>query len=209
MKKKATTAAAVLSLALAIGASLAAFRLIDALLLRPLPVAGVERLYSVAFSATGADGKAMVYDSCSYPMFARMRAAVKEQAELIAVSYADRTDLTFGSDEEMEQAYRQYVSGRMFASFGLRPELGRLLDASDDAAPGARPVAVISHDYWTRRFGGDGGLIGRRFRMGDDLLEIVGVAGEPFTGTETGTITDVFLPMAMKTRKTLESSNNF
>jgi predicted permease len=209
MKKKATTAAAVLSLGLAIGASLAAFRLIDGLLLRPLPVAGVDRLSSVAFSATGADGKSMVYDSCSYPMFRRMREAVKGQAELVAVSYADRTDLTFGSDEEMEQAYRQYVSVWMFSSFGLRPELGRLLDASDDGPPGTRPVAVISHDYWARRFGGDRGVIGRRFRMGDDLLEIVGVAAEPFTGTETGTVTDVFLPMAMKIRKTLESSNNF
>jgi predicted permease len=209
MKKKATTAAAVLSLALAIGACVSAFRLIDALLLRPLPVADAARLYSVAFSGAGADGKSMVYDSCSYPMFVRMREAVKEQAELIAVSYADRADLTYGSDEETEKAYRQYVSGWMFSSFGLRPELGRLLDASDDAAPGAHPVAVISHDYWSRRFGADRSVVGRRFRMGDDLFEIVGVAPEPFTGTETGTITEVFLPMAMKNRRTLESIHNF
>ncbi len=209
MKKKATTAAAVLSLALAIGACVSAFRLIDALLLRPLPVANVDRLYSVAFSGAGADEKANVYDSCSYPMFVRMREAVKGQAELVAVSYAERADLTYGSDEEMEKAHRQYVSGWIFASFGLRPELGRLLDSSDDGAPGARAVAVISHDYWTRRFGQDRSVIGRRLRMGDDLFEIVGVAAEPFTGTETGTVTDVFVPMAMKYRRTLESSNNF
>ena len=209
MKKKATTAAAVLSLALAIGSCVAAFRLCDALLLRPLPVADAARLQSVAFEGVGADGKTMVYDSCSYPMFVRMREAVKQQAELIAVSYADRADLTYGSDEDTEKAYRQYVSGWMFSSFGLRPELGRLLDANDDAAPGAHPVAVLSHDYWVRRFGSDRSVIGRRFRMGDDLFEIVGVAAEPFTGTETGTVTDVFLPMAMKYRRTLESSNNF
>src|SRR5450432_23675 len=78
LKKKVTSAAAILSLALGIGACTAAFRLIDALLVRPLPVAHAERLYSVAFEGAGADGKGMTYDSCSYPMFRQMRAAVKE-----------------------------------------------------------------------------------------------------------------------------------
>src|SRR5882762_3363768 len=73
LKKKVTSAAAVLSLALAIGACTSAFRLIDALLLRPLPVAASERLYSVAFeSPSAADGTLTKYDSCSYPMFRRM-----------------------------------------------------------------------------------------------------------------------------------------
>ena len=106
-KTKVTSAAAILSLALAIGASTAAFRLIDALLLRPLPVAHPEYLYVVAFEGAHAvSGKAMTYDSSSYPMFRQMRADVREQAELIAVSYADRTDLTYRSDQEMEKAYR-------------------------------------------------------------------------------------------------------
>src|SRR5580693_888374 len=69
MKRKATSAAAILSLALAIGSCTSAFRLIDALLLRPLPVANADRLYVVAFEARGADGKSNVYDSCSYPTF--------------------------------------------------------------------------------------------------------------------------------------------
>src|ERR1700681_4676553 len=105
-KKKVTSAAAVLSLALAIGACTSAFRLIDALLLRPLPVAGADRLYSVAFEGPSAvDGKIMKYDSCSYPMFRQMRAAVREQAELIAVSmYNGFVDLTYGSEQEMEKA---------------------------------------------------------------------------------------------------------
>ena len=103
MKKKATSAVAVLSLALAIGACTSAFRLIDALLLRPLPVAHAERLYSVAFEGSGANGKLMTYDSCSYPMFRQMRTVVKEQAESVAVSYADRIDLTYGRDQEMEK----------------------------------------------------------------------------------------------------------
>src|SRR5713101_5670409 len=85
MKRKVTSGAAILSLALATGACISAFRLIDALLLRPLPVAHPERLYSVAFEGSGANGKLMTYDSCSYPMFRQMRTAVKEQADLVAV----------------------------------------------------------------------------------------------------------------------------
>src|SRR5215471_12662559 len=128
-KKKVTSTAAVLSLALAIGACTSAFRLIDALLLRPLPINAPERLYSVAFRNTGADGALSTYDSCSYPMFRDMRMAVHEQAESVAVSYAERIDLTYHSDVEFEKAYRQFVSGWMFDAFGLHPSAGRLLTA--------------------------------------------------------------------------------
>src|SRR5579863_6019129 len=94
-KRKATSAAAILSLALAIGACTSAFRLIDALLLRPLPIAAPQRLYAVAFEGTGVDGKRMSYDSSSYPMYRRMADAVRSDADTIAVSYADRVDLSF------------------------------------------------------------------------------------------------------------------
>ena len=156
MKRKVTSAAAMLSLALAIGACTSAFRLIDALLLRPLPVAHAERLYSVAFEGVGVDGKSTTSTTvapirCS----PQMRAAAQGQAELIAVSYAGLIDLTYGSDQEMEKAYLQYVSGWIFTAFGLRPALGRLFTDNDDREPGAHPYAVISYDYWTRRFARD------------------------------------------------------
>jgi predicted permease len=196
-KRPATSAAAVLSLALAIGACTAAFRLVDALLLRPLPVANADRLYSIARQGLGPAGDFRISESSEYPLFQRMRAAVPDQAELIAVSYADRTDLTFGSDEEMEKVWRQYVSGWMFGTFGLRPAAGRLFTENDDRTPGAHPYAVISYDYWTRRFGCDPKAIGRAFRIGNDLYEIVGVAPRGFTGTEPGTFIDVFVPTMM------------
>ncbi len=143
-------------------------------------------------------------------MFRQMRAAVSQQAELIAVSmFNGFVDLTYGSDQDMEKTYLQYVSGWMFGSFGLRPALGRLLTEKDDLKPGGHPVAVLSYDYWTRRFGRDPRVIGRTFRMGNDLFQIVGVAEEPFTGTETGWVTDVFVPMMMKNPRTLASFNNF
>src|ERR1700675_4791852 len=81
LKRKTTSAAAILSMALAIGACTSAFRLIDALLLRPLPVAGAERLYSVARRGPGPSGDFRISDSSEYPLFRKMRAAVKDQAE--------------------------------------------------------------------------------------------------------------------------------
>ena len=197
MKNKVTSAAAILSLALGIGACTSAFRLIDALLLRPLPVAEPEQLYALARQVIGPEGKPLTFDSWAYPAFHLMRAAVRGQAELIAISYAERTDLTYGSDAEMEKAYRQYVSGWMFNSFGLRPAVGRLFTESDDLRPGAHPYAVLSYDYWTSRFGRDAKVIGRTFRIGNDLYEIVGVGPERFTGTEPGTVIDIFIPTMM------------
>ena len=196
-KTKVTSAAAILSLALAIGACTAAFRLIDALLLRPLPVAHSEQLYSLAHHGTGFDGKPSTYDSWSAPVFRLMRDAAKGQAELVGVSYFSRSDLTYGSDQEMERVYLQYVSGWMFDAFGLRPAAGRLFTENDDLKPGANPVAVISYDYWARRFGRDPKVIGRTFHLGSDIYQIVGVGPEAFTGTETGTVIDVFVPSMM------------
>lgn len=196
-RNKITSATAILSLALATGACTSAFRLIDALLLRPLPVANADHLYELARQGTGFDGKPSTFDGWAYPDFQLMRAAAKNQAELIAVSYAQRMDLTYSSDQETEKAYIQYVSGWMFDSFGLHPALGRLFTEDDDRKPNANPYVVISYDYWTHRFGRDPKIIGRTLRMGDTLYEIIGVSEQPFTGTEPGTITDIFLPTMM------------
>jgi predicted permease len=196
-KKPATSAAAVVSLALAIGACTSAFRLVDALLLRPMPVAHPHRLYAMNLRGTGPDGSLRDSDSNKYPQFLLMRAAVKADAELIAASWVDRADLTYASADEMEKAHRQYVSGWMFSSFGLKPALGHLFTESDDLKPKAHAYAVLSYDYWGGRFGKDSKVIGRTFQMGSDQYEIVGVAPEGFTGTEPGTFTDIFLPTMM------------
>jgi putative ABC transport system permease protein len=195
-KNKVTSAAAILSLALAIGACTAAFRLIDALLLRPLPVANTERLYEVSRQTT-VNNAPLTWDAWEYPCFTQMRAAVRDQAELIAVSNAERADLTYRSDEEMEKAYLQYVSGWMFATFRIRPALGRVLAEADDLEPGAHPYAVLSYDYWSHRFARDPNVIGQTFHLGDRIYQIVGVAQPLFTGTQPGVMVDVFVPIAM------------
>ena len=197
LKRKVTTAAAILSLALAIGACTSAFRLIDALFLRPLPVAHADRLYALARQGPDDIGVLRTFDDFAYPNFARMRAAAKGQAELIAASFTSRTDLTYATENEMEKGYVQYISGTMFPIFGLQPTLGRLFTAYDDRTPGASPYAVISYNYWTRRFANDPSAIGRTVHIGSNTFQIIGVAPKSFTSTEPGTVTDIFLPTVM------------
>src|SRR5579862_4046200 len=200
-RNKAVSAAAILSLGLAIGACTSAFRLIDALLLRPLPVAHPERLYMAVRKTS------LFNSSYQYHAVNRMRDAVKNDAELIALASPQRMDLTYGSDQDTEKAFVQYVSGSMFPAFGLRPAIGRLLGESDDDKPGAHPFAVLSYDYWTRRFQRDPNIIGRTIKMRNDpmwmapdlpsVFEVVGVAEDGFTGVGPGTVTDIFLPTMM------------
>jgi predicted permease len=197
-KRKVTTTAAVLSLGLAIGACMAAFLLVNALFLRPLPVSDPANLYVVTYEGLNGLGKAAKWDGTSYPLFEQMRDAVKGQATLVATGYTRRIDLTYSGYHGMEQAYQQPVSGEFFSSLGLKPFLGRLLMQQDDLVPKAKAVAVLSYDYWMRRFGGDPGVIGHRFRKDEFVYEIVGVAPKGFVGTEPGTMVDVYTPTMME-----------
>ncbi|HEX5431236.1 MAG TPA: ABC transporter permease, partial [Bryobacteraceae bacterium] len=190
------SAVAVLSLALGIGASMAAFRLIDALFLQPLPITHPERLYALTFQELF-DSKVITRDEFSYPAFPLLSAAVKDQAELLAINYPYQADLAFGAEQSLERVWLQYVSGPMFADFGLKPALGRFFTEGDDLTPGARPYAVISYDYWSRRFTKDPHVLGASFRIGSDVLEVIGVAPQGFTGTDPGEFTDVFIPNMM------------
>jgi putative ABC transport system permease protein len=193
---KITTAAAILSLGLAIGACTAAFRLTDALLWRPLPVSAPHEIYTIGVTGTDFDGKPSVSESVSYPTFTALRDSANGVADLFAISIAGREDVSFAGGAP-ERTYMQHVSGSMFDTFGLKPKLGRLLNAGDDAHPGASPYAVISADYWKRRFSKDPGIVGRTFKYDDRVYEIVGVVEPPFSGTEPGKMIDVFVPITM------------
>jgi predicted permease len=196
-RNKVTAAAAVFSLALAMGSCVGAFRLIDALLWRPLPIAHPEQLYGLSRQGIGFDGKWGSFDSWAYPALREMREAVKKDADMIAVSYADRADVTFTTDQELEKATVVHVSGNMFDVFGLKPEAGRLLTQQDDVAAGKAPYAVLSDDFWARRFHRDPGVVGKTLHYQNGVYEVVGVAEKGFTGTAPGTVVDVFLPTSM------------
>lgn len=197
-RRKVAAAASVLSLGLAVGSCLAAFRLVDALLLRPLPVKDAYNLYVLRHGVTDEQGHAQTQDDFSYPCFRQLRAALGEQAELMAISDRQRMGFSFGG-ETVERGYRQYVSASMFRDFGLQPALGRLFDESDDAQPGGASYAVLSYDFWTRRFGQDRNIVGKTLRSGA-AYQIIGVAPAGFTGTDTGAYTDVFFPSTANTQ---------
>jgi predicted permease len=197
------TAAAVLSLSLALGACVAAFSLVDALILRPIPVHRPDRLVYLTVPTDSPERPES--DTFNDPLFLRLRDAARERADLFAMStqVMRQVRLTGGSGEK-ERLRTQFVSGDAFERLGIRPLAGRLFTGQDDVTPGAHPVAVVSHAFWTRRFGADPGALGQTFaligdsRLGDDrVFEVVGIAQAGFTGVEPGRPTDVWLPYAM------------
>ena len=201
------TTAAVLSLSLALGACVAAFSLVDALILRPLPVRDPQHLIqlSVPENPTAPDS-----DTFSDPLFLRLREAGRGRVDLFAISYPERPRVTFAEPgAERERVRLEFVSGDAFDRLGVVPAAGRMLTAPDDVRAGAHPVAVLSHTFWMQRFGGDPAIVGRWFTLHrrDESspigglpnvpLQIVGVAEPRFKGIEPGRPADVWLPWAM------------
>ena len=207
-KDKGVTAAALASLALAIGASLAAFALLDALLLRPLPVYRPERLIRLT---TTDESDPHPNQTFNYPLFERCRQATRGKLDLFAMTNQHPEPVVFaGSGGRQEKARVQYASGNALPSLGIRPALGRLLTPDDDLRPGAHPVAVASYNFWMRRFAGDPSVLGRWFRDGTRQFQIVGVAEKGFTGVEPGISTDLWVPAMMWWNpKDLASSNSY
>ncbi|MEX2264594.1 MAG: ABC transporter permease [Bryobacteraceae bacterium] len=196
LRKNATvTAAAVLSLSLAIGACTAAFSLIDALILRPLPVNDPQRLVYLAYRAPGDARDSTTFN---YPLFERMRDASRAQVQLFGMSHQPRREAVFDdSGGQAEKIYAQGISGDALPILGVKPALGRLLTASDDLKPGQHPVAVLSYDFWSRRFDRNPAVLGRWLTIREKQLQIVGVAEKGFTGVEPGIMTDLWAPNMM------------
>lgn len=196
-KHRTSTAAAILSLGLAIGATTAAFRLVDAVLLRTLPVSNPDRLFYVSYPATDSQNRIEERDDFDYPTYTRYARAIGTRAELMVVGMSAPQEVVVDAADEPERMFRQFVSGNVFPTFALRAAAGRLLVPADDDHPGAHAVAVISYDYWTRRFGRNPNAVGQTLGVGRQRYEIVGVAPKGFTGTEPGRLTDLFVPATM------------
>ena len=186
-RSPAFLAVVVLSLALGIGANTAIFSLINAVMLRSLPVQDPDRL--VLITRMRDEGKPA---SVSYLLFQHFRSSLQS----ISVSAADRvsqpTIVIDGSDEVAEA---DLVSGDYFSLLGVEPAVGRLLTASDDLIAPESPAAVISYRYWQRRFAADPGAIGKRFTIGDKVFTIVGVTPPRFEGTRPGWLPELMLPL--------------
>ena len=98
---------------------------------------------------------------------------------------------------QTERVSGEEVSGNFFSLLGVNPRLGRLLTEADDQTPGAHPVAVISFNFWQRRFGADPGIVGQTIRLNDYPFTIIGVAPQGFQGLEVGVAPDVRIPLMM------------
>ena len=106
-------------------------------------------------------------------------------------------DATFDDGAEPERVYGQWISGDALTLLGVEPALGRVLAPSDDLQPSRHPVAVLSYDFWTRRFGRNPAVLGRWVTIREKSLQIVGVAEPGFTGVEPGIMTDIWAPAMM------------
>jgi predicted permease len=194
-RNKLVTAAALVSLSLTIGACTAAFALIDALILRTLPVDDPPSLIYIALRAPADTRDGL---SFNYPLFREMRTAGDPYVRLFAMSDQTRRDAIFDDrGQQPEKVYGQWVSGNAFDILGVKPALGRVFAPGDDVNPGQHPVAVLSYDFWMRRFGGNADVLGRWVTIREKPLQIIGVAQKGFTGVAPGIMTDLWAPTMM------------
>ena len=213
------TAVAVLSLALGIGANTALFSVVDAVLLRELPVKEPGRLVlfkSVSgpnFDAGGYHGNAerdesgrMVRTSFPFQTYQRLR---EQQGGPVSDVFAfGSLSLNVSAGGEADVASGQVVSGNYYAALGLAPHAGRLLNDEDDRASAA-PAAVLSHRYWQGRFGSDASVVGRQINLNNVPFTVVGVSPPGFDGTgQVGASPDVTIPLAWEPQVSTERSRS-
>jgi len=185
LKSKGFTAVAALSLALGIGANTAIFSLLDALLLKTLPVRQPEQLVLV-------EGLGFAHPD---PVFREMS---EKNSVFDGMFSFHSTEMTVSDGNQAERVIGGLVSGNFFNVLGVGPHLGRVFSDTDDQTPGGNFVTVISYNYWRRRFGADPQVIGRKISVNNYPFTIIGVAAQGFNDVEIGDAPDLRVPMTMK-----------
>jgi predicted permease len=207
LRQKGITAIAALSLALGIGANTALFSVVDAMLLKKLPVREPDRLvlfgarsprdfspgsYSGNSSRDPVTGE-RVMTSFPYQSFVRFREHPGVLSDVFAFG---GVGLNVSADGQADVASGQVVSGNYYAGLGVRAMIGRTITDEDDKAS-ASPVAVLSYRYWQRRFSGDTGAIGKQINLNNVAFTVIGVTPPGFDGTgQAGSTRDVTIPIA-------------
>ena len=187
------TAVAVLSLALGIGANTAIFTLINALMLRSLPVSHPEQLVELLSRYPGEPR----LSSFSWRHYEHFRDHNQSFSELLAASRA-RFQVA-GEGIAPETIDGEYVAGNFFTSLGMRPALGRVINGQDDQLESPTAAsAVVSWSYWTNRLHADPAIVGKAIILNGAPATIVGVAPQEFFGLQVGMRPSVWLPMAME-----------
>jgi predicted permease len=200
-KSPAFTLVAVLTLALGIGANTAIFSLINAVILKTLPVQRPAELVVIGDPSLVNDVSQGTPDPnhFSYPLYRELRDHNSVFSGLIASGSRHRVKVeNERSGRITDDATAALVTGNYFLVLGVEAARGRTLTPEDDGAPGAHPVAVVSYEFWTRKLGQDPGIVGRTMRLNDHPYDIVGVAAPGFYGDTVGDKQEFWVPMAMQ-----------
>jgi predicted permease len=194
-------AAAVLSLALGIGANTAIFSLLDQVLLRPLPVRDPQRLVVLDWHGMFY-GPSMSDDMLSYPLYQDVRDRNQVFSGVLGYHHMN---FGVGYQGQMERLTGELVSGNYFDALGVPAFLGRTFSPSDDRIPGGHPVAVLTYEFWTDRFHSNRGVLGQSIVVNGAPFTIIGVSAKGFNGLEVGSPAKILLPMMMRNQVTAES----
>jgi predicted permease len=176
---------AIVTLMVGIGACVVVFGVLNALVLRPLDVAGAERLVQVVHKEPG-------YDSHSYPDYVDMRARNSAFADM-ATYRITQAGMSAGGSAQKSWIYE--VSGNYFEMLGVTPQVGRLIAPSDEHGPNSAPYIVLSDGFWRTRFEGDPRVVGMTVQLNKHPFTIVGVAPKTFHGTELFLWPDFWIPI--------------
>jgi len=200
LKTPFVTGVAITSLALGIGANTAIFSLFDRFLMRPLPVEAPASLVNLAApgpkpGSTQCSQAGPCSDVFSYPMFRDLERLQTSFTGLAGHKGFNANVAARGDTRSVDGAL---VSGSYFPTLGLQPAAGRLLTPADDTTPGAHPVVVLSHGFWTTRFAQDPKVVGQAIVVNATSLTVVGVAPPGFEGTTLGLRPSLFVPLSMR-----------
>jgi putative ABC transport system permease protein len=195
------TIVAVLTLALGIGANTAIFSVVNAVLLRPLPVENPSQLVRL-FVTTSSGAR---YASISYPDYVDIR---EKNSVFTDVAAYSRISLSLTRGSQAEVIRGEIVSGNYFFLLGIHPVLGRGFLPEEDRIPDAHPVVVIGESLWRQRFQSDPGLIGKTITLNGHPFIVVGVAPAGFEGMEIGVTPDAWVPLMMQADVRLPSASS-
>ena len=189
-KNPGFTTVAVLTLALGIGANTAIFSLINAVLLKTLPVSHPEELVLLRWESPH-----NMTDSLPYPTFAQLRDSSRAFEGMFAFM---NVRLATVIDGKQGTAAGELVSGSYFSLLGVPAVAGRAFTPEEDRVPGGNPVAVISYGYWKRQFGLSPSAVGKSITLNRQSFTIIGVSVPGFEGLSVGATEDIWVPMMMQ-----------
>ncbi|PYY00940.1 MAG: permease [Acidobacteria bacterium] len=199
LKSPAFTSVAVLTLALGIGANTAIFTVVNAVLLRMLPIKDPQQLVVVGdpTRANGRSNGTPRTDIFSYPLYKELRDRNSVFIGLCAAATDHRVEVA-GQGPSDERVIGRMVSGNYFPLLGLAPAVGRLFSDSDDTAENANPVVVLGYGYWQRKFALAPSVVGKDIRLNGYPFTVVGVAPSGFDGDVVGEEMSLYVPLSMQ-----------